>query len=115
MYATAGYTTVYLYYAYPQHNRPRISQMLVLPPFQGQGIGAKLVEVVYNKFKGDPKVIDITVEDPSDDFRRVRNYVDAKICRELPEFSPENLRKGFTKEMITAAKELYKVSCDEWK
>lgn len=110
VYATTGYTTVYLYYAYPQHNRPRISQMFILPPFQGIGIGATLIEVVYNKFKGDPRVVDITVEDPSDDFRRVRNYVDAKLCRALPEFSAANLKKGFSKEMSTAAKEQLKVS-----
>lgn len=45
MYATVGYTTVYLYYAYPDNVRPRISQMLVLPPFQKIGIGTKLIEV----------------------------------------------------------------------
>lgn len=109
-YATIGYTTVYLYYAYPQNIRPRISQMLVLPPFQGQGIGAQFVEVVYNKFKNDPKVIDITVEDPSDDFRRVRNYVDAKLCKDLPAFAPEHLRNGFSKEMAEEAKNNFKIS-----
>lgn len=110
MYATAGYTTIYLYYAYPHHRRPRISQMLVLPPFQGIGIGAKILEIIYNKFKDDPKVIDITVEDPSDDFRRIRNYVDAKLCKELPAFSSENLKKGFSKDMIDEAKEQFKIN-----
>lgn len=110
MYATIGYTTVYLYYAYPQHNRPRISQMLVLPPYQGMGIGAQFVQVVYNKFHGDPKVIDITVEDPSDDFRRVRNFVDAKLCKDLPAFSPVNLQQGFNNSMVVAAKEKCKIN-----
>lgn len=45
MYATVGYSTIYLYYAYPEHIRPRISQMLVLPPFQKMGIGSKMIEV----------------------------------------------------------------------
>lgn len=45
MYAISGYTTIYLYYAYPDNVRPRISQMLVLPPFQKLGIGTKLIEV----------------------------------------------------------------------
>lgn len=110
MYATAGYTTTYLYYAYPQHQRPRISQMLVLPPFQGMGIGATMLEVIYNKFKNDSNVIDITVEDPSDDFRRVRNYVDAKLCKDLPAFSPENLKKGFSKDMVNEAKDQFKIN-----
>lgn len=48
MYATVGYSTVYLYYAYPEHIRPRISQMLVLPPFQKMGIGSKMIEVSHS-------------------------------------------------------------------
>lgn len=110
MYATVGYATTYLYYAYPEHLRPRISQMLVLPPFQGIGIGAKILEIIYDKFKGDPKVVDITVEDPSDDFRRIRNYVDAKLCKNLPAFSPEKLKKSFSKEMVKEAKEQFKIN-----
>lgn len=109
-YATVGYSTVYKYYAYPQNIRPRISQMLILPPFQGFGIGARLIETIYNKFKGDPSVVDITVEDPSDDFRRVRNYVDAKLCLNLPEFAPNKLKEGFNQEMVAAAKREYKIN-----
>lgn len=110
MYATVGYSTIYMYYAYPHNLRPRISQLLVLPPFQGIGIGAQFIETVYNKFKGDPKVVDITVEDPSDDFRRIRNYVDAKLCVNLPEFAPNRLKEGFTKDMIEAAKLQFKIN-----
>lgn len=110
MYATVGYSTVYLYYAYPQNTRPRISQCLILPPFQGMGVGAQIIETIYNKFRSDPNVTDITVEDPSDDFRRVRNYVDAKLCINLPEFAPEELKKGFNKEMINAARSKYKIN-----
>lgn len=82
--------------------------MLVLPPFQGIGIGAKLVELVYKRFNKD-SVIDITVEDPSDDFRRVRNFVDAKLCRTLPAFAPAKLVNGYTKDMSKAAKDAFKV------
>lgn len=84
--------------------------MLILPPFQGQGIGAQIIETIYNKFNRNDKVVDITVEDPSDDFRRVRNFVDAKLCMFLPEFAPEKLKGGFTKDMIEAAKKKYKIN-----
>ena len=77
-YASVGYTTVYQYYAWPEHIRPRISQMLVLPPFQKLGIGTSFIETIYQYFKGDKSVVDITVEDPSDDFQRIRNFVDSK-------------------------------------
>ncbi len=59
-YAFAGYTTVYQYYAYPTHVRPRISQMLVLPPFQKQGLGAKMLDAVQAHYWKDDKVVDIT-------------------------------------------------------
>lgn len=61
-YAVAGYTTVYEYYAYPANIRPRISQMLVLPPFQRLGLGAEMLDTIYNHYKSNTKVTDITGE-----------------------------------------------------
>lgn len=84
--------------------------MLILPPFQGMGIGATVIDTIYKKFNCDPKVVDITVEDPSDDFRRVRNFVDAKLCMTLPEFAPEKLKAGFTQDMVDAAKNKFKIN-----
>ena len=49
-YAVVGYITVYQYYAYGRETnrtRPRISQMLVLPPYQRRGLGSQLLETVY--------------------------------------------------------------------
>ena len=49
-YAIAGYLTVYQYYAYGREvnmKRPRISQMLILPNLQRQGLGAALLDTVY--------------------------------------------------------------------
>lgn len=66
-------------------------------------------QVVYKQFQSDPKVIDITVEDPSDEFRRIRNIVDIKLCRTLPAFSAGKLLLGFSADMAEAAKTNYKV------
>lgn len=49
-YSIVGYLTVYQYYAYGRETnkkRPRISQMLILPPYQRQGLGSQLLETVY--------------------------------------------------------------------
>ena len=49
-YSIVGYLTVYQYYAYGRETnrvRPRISQMLILPPYQRQGLGSRLLETVY--------------------------------------------------------------------
>ncbi len=61
-YCVAGFITVYQYYGYPQNTRPRISQMLVLPPFQRMGLGARLLDTVQRHFWKNEKVIDITGE-----------------------------------------------------
>jgi len=105
-YAVAGYMTVYEYYAYGRDvnkKRPRIAQMLVLPPFQRAGLGSRLLDTVYNDYKGDSTVVDITVEDPSDNFVRLRDFVDTKNCMKLPAFSKDNVLKGFNEEMARSA------------
>jgi len=104
MYASAGYTSVYEYYAYPENMRPRMSQVIVLPPFRRLGLCSFMVEAVYKYYARIPKVIDITVEDPSEDFQRVRDFVDCVRCMELPVFSDEKLKGGFTAEMEEEAR-----------
>lgn len=40
----------------------------------------------------------------------MRNYVDAKLCLNLPEFAPDKLKAGFSQEMAEAAKNAYKIN-----
>ncbi|XP_055936141.1 histone acetyltransferase type B catalytic subunit-like [Argiope bruennichi] len=106
----AGYATVYRYYAYPLNIRPRISQMLVLPPYQKCGLGTKLLENICDWYVKDPEVLDVTVEDPSEEFVRIRDFIDCKRCEPLPSFSKENLFKGFSADMAEEAKEKFKIN-----
>ena len=72
------------------------------------GLGAKLLDSIYSHYKGDATVVDITVEvfftfgpfynlttsllqDPSDNFVRLRDFVDAKNCLKLSAFSKEQV------------------------
>nr|CAG4647919.1 EOG090X06NC [Moina brachiata]SVE93024.1 EOG090X06NC [Moina brachiata] len=109
-YAFAGYATVYLYFAYPNKTRPRISQFLVLPPFQRVGLGAELLNVVYRSYLKDPNILDITVEDPSEDFVRLRDFVDSKNCQRLESFQREKLLQGFSVEMADEAQSKLKIN-----
>ncbi|KAL9967697.1 hypothetical protein ACROYT_G025984 [Oculina patagonica] len=109
-YSLAGYTTVYQYYAYPDKIRARISQMLILPPFQKQGHGVQMLQTVDRFYIKDPQVLDITVEEPSYDFIRLRDYVDALDCSKLSTFAPENLRSGFSDKMVQQAREELKIN-----
>lgn len=110
-YAFAGYTTVYRYFAYPENQRPRISQMLILPPFQKKGLGSKLLDSVCQSFWNRNKVVDITVEDPSDDFIRLRDFVDVQnALKRLDCFSCfEKVRTGFNSRMVDEAKDKMKL------
>lgn len=109
-YATVGFATVYQYYAYPHHTRPRIAQVLILPPFQNIGLGSHLLRAIYREYINRSEVQDITVEDPSEDFQRLRDYVDATNCSTLPSFTKYNLRQGFNKSMATEARDKFKIN-----
>jgi len=109
-YASVGYASVYLYFAYPDKIRPRISQVLVLPPFQRIGIGNKLIQTIYQHYQKQSDVCDITVEDASEDFQRLRNSIDARMVRDLPAFSADKLKLGFSTDMAKEAKETYKIN-----
>jgi hypothetical protein len=55
-----------------------------------------------------------SVEDPSESFQRVRDFVDARNCQKLASFQPSELHKGFTEEMEHDARyklKLNRVSC----
>ena len=52
----------------------------------------------------------LIVEDPSYDFMRLRDYVDALRCRDLAVFSPENIRNGFSDRMVEQARKELKIN-----
>ncbi|XP_056611285.1 histone acetyltransferase type B catalytic subunit [Triplophysa dalaica] len=110
LYATVGYMTVYNYYVYPDKTRPRVSQMLILPPFQGEGHGAQLLETVHKYYCSSPKVQDITAEDPSENYVKLRDFVLVKLCLSLQSFSSEKLSQGFSDEMVSEAREKLKIN-----
>jgi len=111
-FAILGYMTVYLNYAYPDKIRPRISQMLIFPPHQRQGHGKQLLKTVYQYFKTQTNVLDITAEDPAEEFVALRDYVTVDFCRSMPIFSRESMKATgeLTKEMIEQVRQEWKLS-----
>ncbi|XP_012370931.2 histone acetyltransferase type B catalytic subunit [Octodon degus] len=110
LFATVGYMTVYNYYVYPDKTRPRVSQMLILTPFQGQGHGAQLLETVHRYYIASPSVLDITAEDPSKSYVKLRDFVLVKLCQDLPCFSREKLMQGFNEDMAIEAQQKFKIN-----
>ncbi|KAK1313155.1 putative histone acetyltransferase type B catalytic subunit [Acorus calamus] len=70
-----GFATVYRFYRYPESWRLRISQILVLPAYQGQGHGRRLLESI-NTVSISKNIYDVTAEEPSDYLKHVRDCVD---------------------------------------
>ncbi|XP_075221855.1 histone acetyltransferase 1 [Lycorma delicatula] len=110
MYSIAGYITVYEYYAYPLNIRPRISQVLILPPYQHQGLCTHLLNTIYNFYVDNKDVVDITVEDPTEEFQLVRDFVDICRCDSLDSYSPDKLHEGFNEKMAEEAKRSSKIN-----
>lgn len=110
-YYLVGFSTVYLFYHYPDRQRPRISQFIILPHHQRQGHGASLLHEVTSDLSNDPATYDITVEDPSEGFVRLRDFIDCQNALRLPMFQPPNIYKPFNEDILssaTASLKLYK-------
>ncbi|XP_045223197.1 histone acetyltransferase type B catalytic subunit isoform X2 [Macaca fascicularis] len=85
-------------------------QMLILTPFQGQGHGAQLLETVHRYYTEFPTVLDITAEDPSKSYVKLRDFVLVKLCQDLPCFSREKLMQGFNEDMAIEAQQKFKIN-----
>nr|XP_039264961.1 histone acetyltransferase type B catalytic subunit-like [Styela clava] len=99
-YLFVGYCTVYNFYAYPEHIRPRISQFLILPPYQRQGHATEILDAIQKLFLTRENIRDICVEDPSENFQRIRDFIDCRNCIDFDCFQPEKLPNGFSKCMF---------------
>jgi histone acetyltransferase 1 len=61
--------------------RSRISQFVILPPFQKGGNGSRFYNAIFDNFLDDPKTIEITVEDPNEAFDDMRDLNDLARLR----------------------------------
>jgi len=90
-------TTALEFYPPPDEIKPtqlssrlRISQFLILPPFQRGGHGSALYQAVYSEVIADPTITEMTVEDPSEEFDKLRDVNDWKVLE--PAFRAANVR-----------------------
>jgi histone acetyltransferase 1 len=67
--------------------RSRISQFIILPPFQGGGNGSRFYNAIFDFYLKEPQTIEITVEDPNEAFDDLRDINDLARLRTLPEFT----------------------------
>lgn len=67
--------------------RSRISQFVILPPFQNGGNGSRFYNAIFDFYSKEPQTIEITVEDPNVAFDDLRDINDLTYLRTLPEFT----------------------------
>ena len=63
--------------------RARLSQIIVLPPFQRQGLGGRMLEAVRAHATAHT-FHDITVEDPTPQLQRLRDAADVRALTKRP-------------------------------
>ncbi|KAL1843797.1 hypothetical protein VTJ49DRAFT_7507 [Mycothermus thermophilus] len=66
--------------------RTRISQFIILPTFQGRGLGPRLYYHIYQNYLLHPQTVEITVEDPNEAFDDMRDVADLHFLRTMNDF-----------------------------
>ena len=107
-YSFVGYTTIYRFFHWPNKTRARISQFLILPPFQGQGHGSRLYNQIREMVLQDPNIVDLAVEDPSEEFDDLRDKNDMRYLFKQKVF--DNLNAPVGRKAIQKLVEQYKLS-----
>jgi histone acetyltransferase 1 len=83
--------------------RNRISQFIVLPLFQGKGLGPRLYSHIFDDYIKHPQTTEITVEDPNEAFDDLRDIADLQYLRQLPDFQALRINTDINIPKIGAA------------
>ncbi|CAO3617074.1 unnamed protein product [Cunninghamella echinulata] len=122
IYTFIGYSSAYPFYCWPEQIRMRISQFLILPPYQNRGHGHQLYQTIYEIFSKRSDVCEITVEDPNEGFSDLRDRCDLRYLQEhnafkdislpIPQDTIQYLQKQFklTNRQINGCVEMYLLS-----
>ncbi|KAF9421312.1 histone acetyltransferase 1 [Podila epigama] len=107
-YHFVGYCTMYPYFCYPDQIRMRISQFLILPPYQQQGHGSRLYRSIYNDMCNRKEIREMTVEDPNEEFSDLRDKNDMALLGSKKVF--ENMQASVKNSTIEAIAKTYKLT-----
>ncbi|KAG5922813.1 histone acetyltransferase 1 [Claviceps africana] len=138
-YVFVGYSTVYRFFYFrpsltvplegdkwelPEGNldfsklpcRTRLSQFIILPPFQRKGNGAKLYKSIFHHYHANEQTHEFTVENPNEAFDDLRDICDLAYLTSIPEFKELKLnasvaipKKGFVPKLIVGEEKLEEI------
>ncbi|POW20178.1 hypothetical protein PSHT_03836 [Puccinia striiformis] len=97
-YHFCGYVSLYSFYHYPSSIRLRLSQFIVLPPYQSTGHGCKSIDLPTRPWR------------PSESFEDLRDKEDLKLLFENKVFDEKPLS-----ELIPVSSEWYEATRTKWK
>lgn len=92
-----GYSSVYKFYCFPEKHRLRLSQFVIVPPYQHQGHGSELYKTIYNYTLLTPLISELTVEDPAEAFEDLRDRNDLRMLLANENF----MKEGFGNEAVS--------------
>ncbi|KAH7905080.1 acyl-CoA N-acyltransferase [Hygrophoropsis aurantiaca] len=84
-----GYSSLYNFYCFPEKVRMRLSQFVILPPYQRQGHGSELYSSIYAYVLSHSHISELTVEDPAEAFEDLRDRNDLKMLLGHAQFMAE--------------------------
>lgn len=104
-----GFTTAYNYWKYPgakkfdsteQELRIKISQFIILPIYQGQGLGQLFYSHLFDKWLAQDDIIEVVVEDPNESFDDLRDRADLKRLNTSEQFDFKAVTPKVDKEWV---------------
>ncbi|KAK0474226.1 acyl-CoA N-acyltransferase [Armillaria novae-zelandiae] len=78
-YHFAGYSSLYNFYHFPEKVRLRISQFIILTPYQRQSHGSALYSAIYQYVLSQDNIAELTVENPAEAFEDLRDKNDLQL------------------------------------
>ncbi|KAI0040276.1 histone acetyltransferase type B [Auriscalpium vulgare] len=88
-YHFVGYSSLYPFYCFPDKVRLRLSQFVIVSPYQRQGHGSELYTAIYQYVLSQPSIAELTVEDPAEAFEDLRDRCDLKMLLSHTAFMTE--------------------------
>lgn len=116
----AGFSTVYPYFWYKDADthdssdelsyRKRISQFVVLPPYQHNRVGQLFYKTLMARFLTEDRVKQVTVEDPSEAFDVIRDRADLELLSVGGMFDDPDFKLPLNHEWIQGQAIKYKMA-----
>lgn len=74
-----GYCNAYAFLMFPDKTRMRLSQFVILPPYQGISLGTEFYKKIMMDWQKDEGIKEVTVEDPNVTFSAMRLRADYQL------------------------------------